>query len=510
MTRRDHTTDTSDGFFSSTTTARPDVVAAVNRACGHCPPPLASPDPQHFENPWHPLWYEALRDQALPALIADGTITPAASLWTGARLWCDAFRSGGLAAGDRVVIAMPPSAAFLQVLVAAVWEGLTIALVSPSSNVPALLETLDACAAVADRKHPNVWRPEGFAGPLSTPQRLRDTSAPPAPTVRFLLRTSGTTGPARWVALSDRNVLSVLASHLPHLRLGNARVISVLPWWHAFGLVLDLLPALLSGAEVIRDPEHGRDPASILRLSHTWGATHLNAVPLTVQRLLAHRNGSAFLEHLSGGIVGGAPIAAPLAEALEATQLRVGYGQTEAAPGIALGERGDWAANYLGRPLGCDVAISDDGELLFQGPNACVGFWADGALRTADPNRTVATGDRARRTDAGLFFEGRTDHSFKLSNGRFVEASRWEARLKDHFSGLHDALLYRPGGGRLSLALCTDEDDAPSADAVRDYIGGLQKHIERIHIVSPDDWVQSPKGDVARDAMTRKLLQTAS
>ena len=186
--------DGADGAAVPQTAARPDVVEAVDAARTTCPAPATSTDRDQFSNPWAPLWYEGLRDQALPAIIADETITPAASLWTGARLWSRAFRSANLRAGDRLVIAVAPSATFVQILVAAIWEGCTIALVPPSADVPALLETLDARAAVADRKHPHVWRPEGFAGPRTTPEALRATNEPSYPNIRFLLRTSGTTG----------------------------------------------------------------------------------------------------------------------------------------------------------------------------------------------------------------------------------------------------------------------------------------------------------------------------
>ncbi len=513
------------------TEATPETQAALREALAACPVGLAA-RADDAPNPWRGLFYERLRDQALPALIADGTITPAASLWTGSRLWCNAFRRHDLRPGDRLVLALPPSAEFLQVLVAAVWERLSVVLVPDAAGAAAAAETLDARAVVARRPHAAGWTPDGCAGPLTSPDALRTPTVPRAPDVRFYVRTSGTTHHARWVALSDRNVLAVLASHYRHFRLRHARVLSVLPWAHAFGLVLDLLPALLSEAEIIRDPSGGRDPASILRLSRAWGATHCSAVPLTVQRLLESGAGARFLEGLQGGIVGGAPVSGPLAERLAATRLRAGYGQTEAAPGLTLGAPGAWQANYIGQPLGCEVQVDEHGELFFRGPNACAGFWRDGGLDRRPPTRWVATGDLVRREGDDLFFRGRTDDAFKLLNGRFVRAGFWEATLKQAFPALHDAFLYTPDGYALALAVrladdaAADEsaddesaddkgaDDksadgggggAPTLDAVRACLGPLGDRLARVHRLAPGAWPTSPKGATDRAALGRRL-----
>jgi long-subunit acyl-CoA synthetase (AMP-forming) len=328
--------------------------------------------------------------------------------------------------------------------------------------------------------------------------------------VRFLLRTSGTTAHDRWIALSDQNVLSVLASHLPHLSLHNGRVLSVLPWTHAFGLVLDLFPALVSGAELIRDPKGGRDPEHLMHLRNAWGGTHLSAVPLTIQRLTEIRDGEALLRDLTGGIVGGAPVSGPLAEQLSRTSLRAGYGQTEASPGIALGAPGEWAAHYLGRPVGCSVEIANDGELLFEGPNACVGVWHDGALDRADLDRTVPTGDLVERRGDDLYFRGRKDDSFKLSNGRWVRAGALEATLKTSFPDLRDALVFTPNGDDVAVALCPDSPAAslPSEGDVRTLLGSLAERLVWTTTIAPDAWTTLAKGTVDRSAMTKSLTET--
>jgi non-ribosomal peptide synthetase component F len=486
----------------------PEVVETLREARSHC----AAVGDEPATNPWRTLLYDCLREQGLPALVTEDSITPAGTLWTGARLWTKAFRATSLQAGDRLVLALPPSVAFVQVLVAALWEGFTVALATPRDDFDALCSALDARAAVGSHAGSHTWAADAYAGPDSTPDTLRAAETERTPDVRFLLRTSGTTQLARWIALSDRNVLSVLASHLPHLTLRNARVLSVLPWSHAFGLVLDLFPALLAGAEIIRDPEGGRDPSTLIALADAWSVTHLSAVPLTMQRLLEQEGGPSLLDQLHGGIVGGAPVPGPLADRLSETRLRAGYGQTEAAPGLTLGPPGRWAANYLGRPLGCQVEVADDGELLFEGPNACVGVWHRGdGLERAAPDRTVHTGDLVRRDGDDLFFEGRKDTSFKLSNGRLVRAGAWEARLTSTYPFLHDALLFTPNGTGIAVALCTDRTDTavPSEKDVRDLLGALGPRLTEVIIISPEEWTQRPKGTVNRDTMTRRLRGAA-
>ena len=486
------------------TSDAPDVVADLQDAVDAC-----GGSPTADDNPWRSLLYDRLRDRALPALIAEETITPAASLWTGSRLWLDAFRAAGLETGDRLVIALPPATGFVQVLVAALWEGLSLALVPATADVPHLLDTLDARAAVTPDGGPHAWTPEGLSGPRSTPETLRDADHPPTPDARFLLRTSGTTGSPTWVALSDRNVLSVLASHVPHMSMCDARSLSVLPWSHAFGLVLDLFPALLCGAEIIRDPNGGRDADALVRLSQAWGATHLSAVPLTIDRLCKSEAGHRLLCSLEGGIVGGAPVRGSLAQVLAGTSLRAGYGQTEASPGIALGAPGHWSANYLGQPVGCDVDVADDGELLFRGPNACLGFWTEHGLDRQDPDRTVATGDVVTQDGDDLFFRGRKDDTFKLSNGRFVQAGILETKLRSRLSSVKDALVYTPDGTNLGVALLIESDatETPPRSTVEATLGSVGSRLGTVQVVDAADWIASPKGAVNRQAMTDHLRQ---
>ena len=312
---------------------------------------------------WHPRLYERLRGRAYPLFVFGERVVPAAAIWAGARLRTAAFRDAGLVPGDRLALIVPPSAAFMQILVAALWEGLTIAPFPVSENAENALLAADARLAIVPEGSPalpGVWQAAQVDGPFRTGE-LRSPRHAPSPDARFLLRTSGTTGGGgRWIALGDTGILSVLGSHTPLLGIveEQTHVLSSLPWHHAFGLLLDLLPALFSGAEIQRDGAGGRNIPALLDLADETGITYFSAVPLTIRRLAETGRGQQFLRGLSGGIVGGAPVDENLAAFLSQTNLRVGYGQTEASPGITLGGPGHWpGAGYLGTPLGCETRI---------------------------------------------------------------------------------------------------------------------------------------------------------
>lgn len=453
---------------------------------------------------WNELLYARFRDQPYPLFVFEDATLPAASVWTGMRHWVDAFRAAGLSPGDRVVLALPPGPGFLTVLLAALWERLTLAFVPASTDVPACCEALDARLGVvpSGTRSAGTWTASPAGPPARTDAPLRPPRTPATPDVRFLLRTSGTTGPGRWIGLSDDNVQAVLDSHRRPLNRSGACVLSVLPWHHAFGLVLDLLPALLAGATVVREPSGGRDPASIQRTGRALEATHLSAVPLTIERLLASEPGRAFLQGLEGGVVGGAPITRDLAEALSPTALRVGYGQTEASPGILLGAPGTFAPYYIGQPVGCSVRITAKGTLAFQGPNAHHARWAEGRMTYLAPDRWVDTGDRVRHEPGmGYFYEGRANTTFKLANGRAVTASVWESRLHAAIPTLRAALVFPNEDGRLDVGLWTEPSHPPPSRArVATVMAPLADWLGTVHLLPSAVHHRTPKGSMDRHA----------
>jgi long-subunit acyl-CoA synthetase (AMP-forming) len=188
-----------------------------------------------------------------------------------------------------------------------------------------------------------------------------------------------------------------------------------------------------------------------------------------------------------------------LAAALATTRLRVGYGQTEASPGVALGAPGEWRAGILGRPLGCEVRVHEDGELAFRGPNACLGAWHDGALHVLAPDRWVRSGDLARaEADGTLLFRGRVSDAFKLANGRFVQAGVVEAELCARVAGVRAALVSPSADGMTLRLALTCDGPLPTPAQVAPALGALARVPLELVAVAADAWVRTPKGEVDR------------
>lgn len=458
-----------------------------------------SPTPPLGPDRWDSLFRAALRGRPEPLLITQDATIPGASLWTGARLWRDAFRQAGLCPGDRVALALPPSPAFIMALVAGFCEGLTVVPVAPEANLEAVAERIDARAVVGGREGPGAFGADTGGVPVP-PVSLRETMCPASPSARLLMHSSGSVHEAKVIALSDANILAVLESHRPLLGLAGRRVLSVLPWHHAFGLIIDLLPALLDAERIVRDPSGGRDPVVTLAAIERWGIDAMSMVPLQGHRLFETPGGAEAVRRLRAGVIGGAPVCESLATVLQDTGLRVGYGLTEASPGVMLGEPGVWFARTLGRPVGCEVRIDPDGTLRVRGPNVALGAWAPEGLWEAPKHEWLDTADLVEHGPDGYVFLGRRDHGFKLPNGLPAPVGAMERAL-ERIPGVHSAVVLPEQGRGFRLLLVTPatrvgNDDAPILEA----IGEHRRWLRRIDWIAPDQVATSPKGEPVRPA----------
>lgn len=495
---------------------------------------------------WKALFYRRLKGQPEPLFLFSEQVVSAAALWMGVRLWMQRWQKG-----DPIVLcATGEGPEYLEVFIATlVREGSFIA-AHPEKGSEYLsgeinrwqpdyivLNRRDAleipgyriCSEVNEHRNAILLTRIHDYNDLANGHPLRKMASTER---RVILSTSGTTnGAGRWALLSDQNIFSVLRSHVPRMNIRGATVQSVLPWNHAFGLILDLLPALLTARMVIRDSGQGA-----LALHKGFAIDYVSAVPALFTRWLQDDGWTSALAQYRGGILGGAPVSEALADELRGSRFRIGYGQTEASPGITLGKAGEFEANFLGSPLGCEVAILE-GTLHYRGDNVCEAtvtlekessgtgseraqledalHLLEDSIRYRNKVEWQDTGDVAEPVNAGFRYLGRADHNFKLSNGRFLDAVRWEHSMERSL-GLPCFILPQDGGIRILFVIGPELSNFAAsswrekvAQHARLQLGSLEGYVRSTEFIQKDDLPVNGKGVVIRSELAsgRSLLR---
>jgi long-subunit acyl-CoA synthetase (AMP-forming) len=314
----------------------------------------------------------------------------------------------GFGRGDRLAVVLHNGPEFLATFLACLQSEVTFVPIHPAVSDDELGSRCDAAGVTG------IWNSEAGLHRVE----FEHPSAPESSCVpAAIFFTSGSDGTGRPVAVSEQALMHVADTH--HHVLGYApgdTIVGFLPWSHAFGFTLELLMALLYEGVLLTAPA-----AAFPEVVQATPGDFLFTVPRMIERLP-----DSCLRRLQGGIVGGAPVRGTVRKRLQSTQLRVGYGQTECAPGVSLGEAGEWACDdFLGRPLGCEVTLrpqgADVGELVLRGPNLAMGYvQKDRLVPVVSADGWRATGDLAAPSGDGFVFQGRKDELFKLNNGRMV------------------------------------------------------------------------------------------
>jgi acyl-CoA synthetase (AMP-forming)/AMP-acid ligase II len=272
---------------------------------------------------------------------------------------------------------------------------------------------------------PNLFRRPPAPGALPAPH----------PDLAILLTTSGSTGSPKLVRLSALNVTSNATAIATALRIDRAeRAVTSMPLHYSYGMSI-LNSHLIAGASVIVSDASVLEPRFWDDL-RSHGATSLAGVPYTYQMLERIGFDPADQPTLRSMTQAGGKMPEPLlrryAERLapQGIGLYVMYGQTEAAPRIAVlpAER---LADKVGSagvalpggvltihgPDGPTDQANVSGEVIYSGSNVMMGY-ADGRadLALGDVHGdTLHTGDLGYLDEEGfLFITGRSKRIAKL------------------------------------------------------------------------------------------------
>lgn len=232
--------------------------------------------------------------------------------------------------------------------------------------------------------------------------------------VAYILPTGGTTGAPKAVTLSHRNLVANASQCAAWARDNGEHPvgISVLPFFHSYGLVGNLLCGTALAAKQIL--LHRFIPRVVVQLLEQHQPTTFNAVPAMLASLNEiFRAKPLKTRNLQFVQVGGAPLDPKIAEEFArhtGAQVVEGYGLSECSPCVTAGPLdGTARLGTIGLPLpDTDVKIVDAdtgertlppgevGELAVRGPQVMLGYWKNpAATNQAIRDGWLFTGDLA-------------------------------------------------------------------------------------------------------------------
>lgn len=356
------------------------------------------------------------------------------------------FRSRGLKAGDRVLMADREPLETVVLLLACISEGLVFVPVSRHMRMKDRDEIVKSCSpalildGTADLAAEEIGNEEAC---------IKSRKQYPEDTLVYIIYTSGTEGTAKGVCGSQKQIL--FCSDAINRRLGNNpgdRILCSLPLTFDYGLYQVFL-AFMSGAQLYLSS--GEMLQRIPYLLKKWKITGFPTLP-TVAALLAK---TGFLNHADDfymryisftGEVLPLPLIRTLTEAMPRTSVIPMYGLTECKRvAVMPAERTDkLLAGSCGLPLdGVKVWLINKeedtgiGELVVEGPNVMEGYWGirdeDSGVFESDREtgrRRVYTGDLFRIDNDGfLYFCGRRNGIIKIRGYR-VNGFRIEEMIR--------------------------------------------------------------------------------
>jgi long-chain acyl-CoA synthetase len=319
-----------------------------------------------------------------------------------------ALQARGLAAGDRVTIALPTGAQFTRCYLGALRAGLVAVPVNPAYTAAEVNQIRADCSPALHVDAESVAQLSGVAGDDPHAERAAGDLA-------VLLYTSGTSGLAKGAMLSGRALLAnldQLAAVIPPLITDADVLFTALPLAHVFGLNAGLGMALRVGVSLVVADRF--DPGATLAAMAAEQVSAVLGVPGQFAAWLAHPSMRSGFGRVRFAMSGSATLTRAVVEGYAAAGVVLydGYGLTEAAPVVtvnAIGAGRDAPTpGSIGTPLpgvevqlrdvdGEPVADGDPGRIFVRGPNLFSGYWPDGA-GGPDPRGWFGTGDIAVAT----------------------------------------------------------------------------------------------------------------
>ncbi len=457
-----------------------------------------------------------------------------------ARLQAGGWLERGLAKGEVVAVMAPNCPEYGVIFHAVALAGGVLTTVNPTYTagevhhqlvdsgatrlvtIPAFLAT--AAAAIADSAVEEVYvigEADGYASMASVRGAVPLAEQVPVDLddVVVLPYSSGTTGLAKGVMLTHRNLVSNIEQTLGTIALQeDDAFVAVLPFFHIYGMQVLMNTGLRAGATIVTMPRF--DLEQFLSLHQEHHLTRAFVAPPMVVALAKHPVVDNYdLSALRLIFSGAAPLSAELAiECGERLGCEVaqGYGMTELSPVSHSTPPGMFKPGSVGvtvpntevdivDPLTeSRLGVDEDGEVWVRGPQVMKGYWNNetATRNTIDDDGWLHTGDVGHiDADGHLFIVDRLKELIKYK-GFQVAPAELEALLLTHPQIADAAVIGLPDeeAGEIPAAyvVLKPGQDATAADIqgfVAQHVASY-KHVRKLTFV--DAIPKSASGKILR------------
>lgn len=336
-----------------------------------------------------------------------------------------------------------------------------------------------------------------------------DVTFDPATHLAVLPYSSGTTGKAKGVMLTHRNVVANVAQakDLYGVSKGDT-VLAILPFFHIYGMVVLLNVTLKLRGELVTLPRFELDAFLGAIAGHR--VDHVFVAPPVAVVLAKHPAVDQYdVSSLKSVFSGAAPLDEQLGNAVAARlncRVSQGYGMTELSPVSHLipGGRPDIPLSSVGIPVpnsenklidtetGAEIdipatGVSAPGELLVRGPNVMAGYLnnPEATAATLEPDGFLHTGDIATvRADGVVTIVDRLKELIKYK-GYQVPPAELEAVLLAHPQIADAAVIGVPdeSSGEIPKAFVVRSSDALTETEVMTFVEEQVAPHKRVRVV---------------------------
>ena len=482
-------------------------------------------------------------------------------LYASALFWSSALAGRGVLPGDRVLLWGPNSAEWVACFWGILLRGAVVVPMDSAASPDFVQRAIkDAGVKLIMRDRQRMELPgappsmiiNDFKEVVDSPAPAADAGVDPGDastrsTIAEILYTSGTTAEPRGVVLTHGNFLANLEplergidAYRKYERwVHPLHFVTLVPLSHVFGQFMALFVPPLLGAAVVFEPSS--NPAEIIRTIRQERATALIAVPRMLDLLhagierefegqgksqwlngtLKNAKGKKFLKrawmfrciHRRFGwkfwafISGGAALSNETEDFFKRAGYAVvqGYGMTETASLISLNHPFRATEGSVGKILpGREFKIAEDGEILVRGENVSSGYWEQGALRPAEREGWLRTGDLGELDAEGnLHFRGRKKNVIVTPAGLNVYPEDLEAALRKQ-PGVRDCAVIpfeRSGNAEPCGVLLMKDAERTAAHAAIESANSSLAEYQRIRM-----WIVWPDLDFPRTATGKPRL----